>query len=475
MTPVRYIAALAAFGVGLCLVQACKHTPATDDATPTPSGYEPGEEWSGGTGTVFDVSVNAFSFPSRTITSAHNTAFAAGNSLFRQNWVEAPASSEARDGLGPLFNARSCGGCHAQDGRAAPPTTLGAPLGGLLFRLSVGQGAGGAPIGHPAYGDQLQPQGITAVPGEGTVWVHYRDSLAGFLAGGAQVALAVPDYAFAQLGYGVLGPETQVSPRIAPQMCGMGLLEAIPAADILSREDPADQDADGISGRANWVPHAQSGLLMLGRFGWKANAPTVQHQVAAAFVGDMGITSSLFPQQNCTPAQPACANSPNGGQPEISDEHLGFVTLYSQLLAVPGRRNWLEPQVLRGKALFTQVGCAACHTPRWVTGNVPGLPELSHQTIWPYTDLLLHDMGPALADHRADYLATGTEWRTPPLWGLGLVPTVNGHTRLLHDGRARNAEEAILWHGGEAQAAANAYRQLAPPDRDALLQFLNSL
>jgi CxxC motif-containing protein (DUF1111 family) len=265
------------------------------------------------------------------------------------------------------------------------------------------------------------------------------------------------------------------SPRTANAMIGLGLLDAIDEPSLLAYADEDDADGDGISGRPNrvWDPKTQT--TVLGRFGWKANVPGVEQQVAGAFLGDMGITSPLHPAQNCPAVQTACAAAPAGGEPEIDQESVDQVTYYARFLAVPARRDVQDDEVLRGKRLFSVAGCAGCHVPKYVTGDVPGLPELSQQTIYPYTDLLLHDMGDELADHRPDYLATGTEWRTPPLWGLGLVHVVNGHTDFLHDGRARDTSEAILWHGGEAAAARDAYRAMNKDERAALIRFVESL
>ena len=248
-----------------------------------------------------------------------------------------------------------------------------------------------------------------------------------------------------------------------------GLINAWPLAD------PDDADGDGISGRPNMVWDIRRSEVVLGRFGWKANEPTVEQQAAAAFLGDIGITSTLFPEENCPAAQDACAAAPNGGTPEIPDERLAQVEFYVQTLAVPAMRNVDDPRVRRGAELFVQTGCAACHRPRHVTGDDHPVEPLRNQTIFPFTDLLLHDMGEGLADGRPDGLATGREWRTPPLWGIGLVEVVNRHTMFLHDGRARSLEEAILWHGGEGQAARDQFMALTRDERDALLQFLRSL
>jgi CxxC motif-containing protein (DUF1111 family) len=271
-----------------------------------------------------------------------------------------------------------------------------------------------------------------------------------------------------------------MSPRVAPQMIGLGLLEAIDEATIVALADEHDQDGDGVSGRPNrvWDPRSQS--VRLGRFGWKANTPGIEQQTSGALLGDIGITSPMFPDESCPAPQTACAAALTGGTPEIAQDKIDEITYYSLLLAVPARRDFEDPEVLRGKALFAEAGCGACHATKLagaplVTGELAGFPELSGQTIYPYTDLLLHDMGAELADGRPDYLADGREWRTPPLWGIGLVHVVNDHTNFLHDGRARDLTEAILWHGGEAEGAREAFRTMPGDDRAALVRFLESL
>jgi CxxC motif-containing protein (DUF1111 family) len=256
---------------------------------------------------------------------------------------------------------------------------------------------------------------------------------------------------------------------------GLGLLESVPEVDLRALADPEDADGDGISGRANEVIDVATGDRVLGRFGWKANQPSIAQQVAGAFLGDIGITSSRFPEGECTAEQPACAEAPDGGAPEVEDDTLASVVFYQSVLAVPARRDFEAPDVVEGRALFRRAGCDGCHTPRHVTGSDAPVGALEGQTIWPYTDLLLHDLGPELADGRPDSEADGNEWRTPPLWGLGLVPTVNDHDLLLHDGRARGFAEAILWHGGEAETARDAFRAMTREERAALVRFLGSL
>lgn len=400
-----------------------------------------------------------------------------------------------RDGLGPIYNNNSCEACHMADGRAEPQLSDPlAPQEGLLIRLSVpGTGPNGGPKPHPVYGGQFGDRGLpgrdadaddyaTAYSGEGAVKPEGRvqityTEIEGRFADGTPYVLTKPDYALVDLNYGPLGETTLTSPRIAPAVHGQGLLEAIPAEAILANADPDDSDQDGISGKPQYVWDPQSGSLQLGRFGWKMETATVAHQAMDAAVNDMGVTNPMFPHQTCTESQTDCANAIHGGtveNPEFSPTQMENITVYLQLLGVPGRRGVSEDKVVQGERLFREAGCNACHIETFETAGHE-IARLNGQTIHPYTDLLLHDMGPGLADNRPSYDANGQEWRTAPLWAIGLVPTVNGHTRYLHDGRARNLEEAILWHGGEAAAAQANYLAMEKADREALLFFLESL
>ena len=428
----------------------------------------------GGDTTAFDRTRNAFSLSARNLTNLERRTFEVGDSFFNQNWVTAPASTDARDGLGPTFNAQSCSSCHTHDGRGRPPEAADDPTRGLLLRLSLpGTDRYGAPLPITNYGGQLQDRAVGPVPPEGSINLTYTE-ISGAYADGQPYTLLSPRYAIADPAFGPLPAGAMLSPRVAPAVFGAGLLAAIPEADLLAQADPEDVDGDGISGRPNMVWDWRKGAVSLGRFGWKANQPTVEQQVAAAFLGDIGITSVLFPEENCPPIQTACQAAPNGGAPELPAERLRKITFYNRTLAVPAMRNLEDPQVAAGAKLFLSAGCATCHTPRYVTGE-SDTPALSRQTIYPYTDLLLHDMGAGLADNRPDFLADGREWRTPPLWGLGLIATVNGHSRLLHDGRARNLSEAILWHGGEAAQSRDNFIALSQQERAALIAFLNAL
>ena len=457
----------------VALFAACADTAPTATPEPTPIPLILVAE-SGGETTAFTTTRNAFGLSARNLDTLERRTFAVGNSFFRQNWVTAPASTEARDGLGPTFNALSCSSCHLLDGRGKPPDGPDDGERGLLLRLSIpGAGPHGGPLPEPVYGGQLQDRAIVGVPIEGEFIIVYQE-MPGVFADGEPYSLRRPTYQFRELAFGAMSPETLVSPRVAPAIVGMGLLEAIPEADLLSAADPDDADGDGVSGRINMVWDERKGVMSLGRFGWKANVPTVEQQTAGAFLGDLGVTSELFPEENCTAPQEDCTAAPNGGRPEIGAKRLADVVFYTQTLAVPAMRDISDPQVQKGAQVFVQAGCAVCHTPQYTTGQHE-IEALSNQTIYPYTDLLLHDMGPELADGRPDFDANGQEWRTPPLWGIGLVETVNGHTMFLHDGRARNLTEAILWHGGEGAAARDAFKALTKEEREALIRFLNSL
>lgn len=398
------------------------------------------------------------------------------------------------DGIGPIYNMHSCEGCHTADGRAQPQLAdPRMPQEGLLIRLSVGQAEHGAPLPHPVYGGQFGDRGLPAkgveffakafnparyhgegaVLPEGRVQISYQE-IPGRYADGTPYSLAKPSYELVDLAYGPLGEDTMLSPRIAPSVFGMGLLEAIPEQVILANADPEDRDNDGISGRPQRVWDPLTGVLGLGRFGWKMETATVEQQVSDAAANDMGMTTPMFPNITCSDTQQTCLDALDGGKPEFTGEQVRQMTVYTQLLGVPGRRGVSEDKVLHGERVFREAGCNSCHVETFVTGG-HAIERLNNQTIHPYTDLLLHDMGEGLADNRPSFDANGREWRTAPLWGVGLVPVVNGHTRYLHDGRARNLEEAVLWHGGEAEGAKQRFVAMDRADREALLFFLESL
>jgi CxxC motif-containing protein (DUF1111 family) len=334
---------------------------------------------------------------------------------------------------------------------------------------------------HPVLGTQLQEFAIQGHVAEGRPKVTYADRVVAYV-DGAQETLRVPTYTIENPGYDQGETTLLISPRVAPPMIGLGLLDAIPAADVEALADPEDGDGDGISGRAQRIPDPVTGQPTLGRFGWKAGEPSVDAQSQSAFTGDIGMSTPLYPlaHGDCTSAQEACLAAPDGGDPqydglEIPSQVAALVTEYASHVAVPARRAMDDPKVVEGGALFAQAGCPACHVPRHVTAASYPDPSLAGQTIWPFTDLLLHDMGPGLADGRPEGRASGSEWRTAPLWGLGLSEAVGGRLTLLHDGRARSVPEAILWHGGEADAAREAFRGMDAAERAALVAFVMSL
>lgn len=431
----------------------------------------------------------AFSQHSANLSFEQELEFKLGNGLFKKIWVFSPASTRASDGLGPLYNARSCQRCHVKDGRGEVPVDPDYRSASMFLRISI---PGETPrqmqaikdylatAPDPTYGGQLQDFSPPGMASEYRLHVSYTPQTVD-LTGGETAELRVPSYQAADLGYGPLHPQAMLSPRLAPPMIGLGLLEAISAEDILAQVDEDDRDGDGISGRANLTWSREFDQIMLGRFGHKAGMPTLHEQSAAAFSGDVGISTPLFPAPagDCTVAQTACLSAPHGDGDirgtEIDQPNMDLVTFYTRNLAVPARRDIDAPEVLRGKEVFYTSGCTSCHTPKFVTQRLTDRPENSFQLIWPYSDLLLHDMGEGLADHRPEGRATGREWRTAPLWGIGLTKQVNPQATYLHDGRARTLLEAILWHGGEAQPARDRVVALPPADRAALIRFLESL
>jgi len=425
---------------------------------------DPAERYSGGGTTTFIFSSQAFSNPAANLSMENLDKHLVGDVNFEQTFVKAPAP--VNSGLGPLFNNVSCINCHIADGRGRPPIGSEA-LETMLIRISVdGTAENGGPNPVPGFGGQLQDKSIFGFEPEGNVIITYTE-ISGNYPDGTPYSLRKPTY---QLN-GQVPSGVNISPRVAPFVFGLGLLEAISEVDILANADEFDSDGDGISGKPNYVYDDRDQTTKLGRFGWKANQPNLYQQSTAAYVNDIGVTNPLYQLENCHD-NAVCDTLDD--DPEITNEILESVELYVQTLAVPGRRNFDASDVISGKELFNSVGCSNCHTPSYTTGNHQ-LSELSKQRIFPYTDLLLHDMGEELADNRTDFRADGKEWRTPPLWGIGLVIVVNGHTNFLHDGRARNLEEAILWHGGEAEQSKLNYINLKKSEREKIITFLNSL
>lgn len=424
---------------------------------------EPGEWLPGGDTTNTRIlGANAFLMPAQNLSAEHEIEFYGGNAFFNQGWVVSPASTEARDGLGPLFNARSCSGCHFRDGKGEPPDDGDGPFVGLLLQLSV-PGPDG-PVPDPIYGAQLQDQASPDVPVEALPRVEWSEE-AHVYPDGSPYSLIKPTFTIHSPSHGPIATDLMFSPRVAPHMIGLGLLEAIPVERLIELASQGQ-------GRIHWL-ETEEGKVP-GRFGWKATTPDVMVQSAVAFAGDMGLTSRLRFTDDCTETQFDCIDQINGGTPEVTDRILDRVVLYSQTVAVPARRDAENPDILKGKRIFNDIGCTACHTPSHTTG-VGAIDELSNQLIWPYTDLLLHDMGEGLADGRPVGAASGSEWKTPPLWGLGLMEAAAGHSRYLHDGRARNIEEAILWHGGEADDARLAFMSLERSQRTLVLKFVEDL
>jgi len=422
---------------------------------------------SGGSQTVIDAGRGAFGHIFPNISSSNAFEHEVGDKEFGATFVSAPAL--LNPGLGPVYNNVSCISCHVNDGRGVPTQTNGL-LSSLLFRLSIPSGNDGneAPQAIPMFGGQLQDKSIFGFPAEGKVTINYQEQVVQLLDEVATVR--VPTYTISNT-YKELPSGYRFSPRMAPPVFGLGLLEAIDDATLKSFEDVNDANNDGISGKANYVLNGRTNTYMIGKFGWKAEAPTVEHQVAGAYVEDMGITSPVFHQESSH----GQFTLPFVNNTDINDSILRSVTRYVQTLAVPARRNLTDPSVIKGKALFAKLKCSGCHIPAITTGVNVAFAEVSNQRIFPYTDLLLHDMGNELGDNRPTYKANGNEWRTAPLWGIGLTQAVNGHTFFMHDGRARSLTEAILWHGGEGAKSKEGFTKLSKAERQDLLNFLGSL
>ncbi len=407
------------------------------------------------------------------LTEEQRALFERGKAEFEQRWV-VPFHIGGRWGRGPLSNGEACVDCHAGGGRGRAPDAPDTAPPSMLVRLSVtGVDPYGGPLPHPAYGLQLQDTGVLgSVPEEGRTRVLYREFTVS-LADGEEVGLRSPLVELVDLKYGPLGKGTLTSARVAPALFGVGLLEAVPEATL--QRIAAGQQALGLDGRMNYVLDGERRSIAPGRFGHKASQPSLRQQAATALLEDIGVTTSVFQNENCTPAQKLCSGVPSGGAPELADAALEALTFYLRALAVPARRDRDDPVVLRGEKLFEAAECTICHVPALRTGDYPLLPQLSNREIHPYTDLLLHDLGDGLADGRPDYRAGARDWRTAPLWGIGLSAAANGTAAYLHDGRARSLSEAILWHGGEARGSRDAFVAMRRQDREALLAFLRSL
>ncbi|MEC5209365.1 CxxC motif-containing protein (DUF1111 family) [Psychrobacter sp. PL15] len=470
--------------------------------------FDPQEVKQGGDTGVTITSAESYSKPSSNLTASRKGNFFIGNAFFSQPWVMAPASTDSRDGLGGLFNVAACQSCHVKDGRGHAPMNTEDDADSLLVRLAMPattdkqrqqlQNSLIEKVAHPVYGGQLQDRGIQGVPAEAQIAVQWTDKLVTF-ADGYTETLRAPTFSLTKPGYGAFDDELMVSPRIALPMIGLGLLEQIPDEDIkkqaVSNNKNADNNASSIRGKFNWVMDPKTGKLALGRFGWKAGQTKILTQNQSAFSEDMGLTSNIRPHESCMPAQTACLDATTGadeqgnGKPpvEVNDEIAKFVEFYTRNLAVPNRRNADDTVVLAGKKRFYDMGCQSCHTPRYQLPKTNDDNIEQHgQVIYPYTDLLLHDMGDDLADRtiagklppkdaQVEFLANSYEWRTPALWGIGLAQTVDPQATFLHDGRARTLMEAVLWHGGEAAKQQQKVLKLDKQGRTELNAFLKSL
>lgn len=464
--------------------------------------FNPQEIKQGGDTGINISSAESYSKPSSNLTASRKGSFFIGNAFFRQPWVVAPASTDSRDGLGALFNVAACQSCHIKDGRGHAPMNADDDADSLLIRLAMPattdkqrqklQGSLIEKVVHPMYGGQLQDRGIQGVPAEARISIQWTDKPITFADGHVET-LRAPTFTLTNPSYGSFNDELMLSPRIALPMIGLGLLEQIPDEDI-KRQAIKANDGD-ISGKFNWVMDPQTGKQALGRFGWKAGQTTLLTQNQSAFNEDMGLTSNIRPHESCMPKQIACVKAVTGadeqgnGKPpvEVSDDVAKFVEFYTRNLAVPHRRNADDKLVLAGKKRFYDMGCQSCHTPRYQLPKTDDDHLEQHgQVIYPYTDLLLHDMGDDLADRtiagklpskelQVEFLANSYEWRTPALWGIGLAKTVDPQATFLHDGRARTLMEAVLWHGGEAQKQQQKVLKLDKQGRAELNAFLKSL
>lgn len=441
--------------------------------------------------TASRLSDRTFVVPGKHLSNQEKLAFWTGFSLFRDPWVIAPSSTKDRDGLGPLFNTRSCISCHSSGGRGPAPQEGEFKPSALVIRLGTKSGSHQSfedTLAFRQYGGQIQPRAIaighhsisSPLAGEALLQMSY-ELMNGQFDDGSPFQLRKPNYRLTQLSKGKLDDAVGLSPRFAPIVYGAGLLDAIDEKDLLAQQDINDQDKDGISAKYNRVIDVQDNAEVpnaVGRFGHKAKHPNLLQQVAAAFRDDIGITSTYFPFESCTPMQPDCAAvSKLGGhaKEEIPDKLLTLVNQFNQFLAVPPARNLRNKTVIKGRELFYQSGCESCHTASYKTRKDYRVSSLAGQTIWPYTDLALHDMGQGLADGVDEFEANGQEWRTPPLWGLGAQLNFRKQPLYLHDGRARSLEEAILWHGGEATSSKNQFIKMNASDRNALIAFLNAI
>ncbi len=485
--------ALPSFFISFCLLafllSACSQTKKAIAPEFSESEWRPG-----GLTTVMPVKHIRFDLPAANLPMHLKTQFHAGKALAQQPWIKAPTITTSRDGLGPLYNARTCLACHVKGGKGSMPSDANTPLFSSLIRLSkAGDHKIQGVMAHPVYGDQIQTQSTSLahqlrhlptaksleqdVKPEAYVYIKWGHKTFTY-PDQHQVNLRTPVLELRNLNYGPIGTDTLLSIRVAPSIHGMGLIDLIPQAHITNLADELDADKNGISGRVNHVWDITKQASVPGRYGLKANKPTLAMTVAGAFANDLGISNPLFPMQPCTNSQTKCQQAASGNDKEgfeLTQQQLGLVIDFNRNLAPVKARNLTDSEVLKGRELFYQTGCQNCHQPNFKTAKSTLAPHLSAQTIWPYSDFLLHDLGTDLADHRPDFEANGQEWRTAPLWGVGLQEKVNGSKALLHDGRAQSIEEAILWHGGEALKAKNTFIHLNKSERENLSLFVNAI
>jgi CxxC motif-containing protein (DUF1111 family) len=429
------------------------------------SGYDP--RLSGGESTFFDLTSKAFGHPVPGLSEYDQHVHDVGDNQSEQTFVTAP--SPVNSGLGPVYNNVSCKSCHHNDGKGNPTTGLNTSS--MLVRVSVpGSDVNGGPLPVPGFGLQLQDLAVFGLQPEAKVSTTYTNENY-IYPDGTITVMHKPAYRLVD-PYQPLPGNVMLSARMAPPFFGLGLLDLIPESTITGFAAQQASDNRGVSGKPNYVYDPAYDKIMLGRYGMKANAATLLTQVAAAYQQDMGVTNRVFPTESCSGQ---LQNEGRAPDPQLEDTLLDATVFYIKTLAVPARRNTTDPQVKQGEVLFAQIGCASCHIPTVQTGTDIRFKALSNQRIHPYTDLLLHDMGPGLADGRPDFQASGSEWKTPALWGIGLFEKTNGIPYYLHDGRARSLPEAILWHDGEAAGSRSQYVQLSASQRDNLILFLKSL
>ena len=456
-------------------------------AVATPAADQPNDDptLSAGGFTLKRFDKQAYSEPAPALEYKQLTPFLQGRMHFNVRWVTVN-SLEGDWGLGPTFIADHCSACHVGGGRGSPPKSAGEQLTSMLVRLSLpGVDEHGKPKPHPNYGDQFQNRALQGqdlnflyagdqpVPAEAELYLDWEERPFAF-DDGEQIILRKPKLRIEHLHFGPLGEDAMTSLRIAPPVFGLGLLAAISEQTLLDLAQR--QDELGFKGKPNYVWDDITHQRALGRFGWKANQPNIQQQIAAAAIGDMGANSRVYYDQNCPPIQTICREQMPANDPELVGSDLDDLEFWTLGLAVPARRDVSDEAVIRGAKLFDAAKCSVCHVSTLKTAaEFKRMPQLANQTFHAYTDLLLHDMGEELADGRPDFEAGPRDWRTAPLWGLGLSAIVSGSTAMLHDGRARNATEAIVWHGGEANISREAFRQMPKADREALLKFLDSI